>query len=403
MQAVGSLRRWKETIGDVDIMCTADDPAHVMDTLVGLPVVREVLVHGLKKSSVFVDPGIQIDMRVVEPESFGAMLQYFTGSQQHNIRLRDYANQQGLSLNEYGITDLQQNTLEKYADEASFYERLGLDFIPPEIREGLREIDLAKEGTLPALVETSDIKGDLHVHTEWSDGRDPIHEMIAAAADLGHQYVAITNHSSGRGIANGLSNERLLEQMTILRSMKERTDIKVLHGSEVDIRSDGSLDYPDHLLAELDIVVASVHSSLGQDSEHMTARIIAAMNNPHVTIIGHPTGRLLGSREAAEVDMEALFKAALETGTAMEINSAPERLDLKDTHIMRAQQLGVPLVISTDSHSHTHLDKMRFGVASARRGWCEPKHILNTLPAEEFLGYIRTPKPHRISIHYARL
>ena len=403
MQAVGSLRRWKETIGDIDIMCTADDPAHVMDTLVGLPVVREVLVHGLKKSSVFVDPGIQIDMRVVESESFGAMLQYFTGSQQHNIRLRDYANQQGLSLNEYGITDLQQNTLEKYADEASFYERLGLQIIPPEIREGLREIDLAKEGALPALVETSDIKGDLHVHTEWSDGRDPIHEMIAAAVEIGYQYVAITDHSSGRGIANGLSNERLLEQMSILRSMKDRTDIKVLHGSEVDIRSDGSLDYPDHLLAELDIVVGSVHSSLGQDSEHMTARIIAAMHNPHVTIIGHPTGRLLGSREPSEVDMEALFKAALETGTAMEINSAPERLDLKDTHIMRAQQVGVPLVISTDSHSHTHLDKMRFGVASARRGWCEPKHILNTLPAEEFLHYIRTPKPHRISIHYARL
>ena len=403
MQAVGSLRRWKETIGDIDIMCTADDPAHVMDTLVGLPVVREVLVHGLKKSSVFVDPGIQIDMRVVESESFGAMLQYFTGSQQHNIRLRDYANQQGLSLNEYGITDLQQNTLEKYADEASFYERLGLQIIPPEIREGLREIDLAKEGALPALVETSDIKGDLHVHTEWSDGRDPIHEMIAAAVEIGYQYVAITDHSSGRGIANGPSNERLLEQMSILRSMKDRTDIKVLHGSEVDIRSDGSLDYPDHLLAELDIVVGSVHSSLGQDSEHMTARIIAAMHNPHVTIIGHPTGRLLGSREPSEVDMEALFKAALETGTAMEINSAPERLDLKDTHIMRAQQVGVPLVISTDSHSHTHLDKMRFGVASARRGWCEPKHILNTLPAEEFLHYIRTPKPHRISIHYARL
>ena len=402
INAAGSLRRWKETVGDIDIMGTADDPAQVMDALAGLAITREVLGHGQKKSSVVVDPGLQIDLRIVEPESFGAMLQYFTGSQQHNIRLREHANRLGLSLNEYGITSMETGHLERYADEASFYARLRLQVVPPEIREGLWEIDLALQDALPTLVEVSNIKGDLHVHSDWSDGRDPIERMLSTAVDCGYQYVALTDHSAGRGIANGLSNERLLEQINILRSMQDRLPIKVLCGSEVDIRADGSLDYPDELLEKLDVVVASVHSAMGQESARMTERIIAAMHNPHVTIVGHPTGRLLGSREPVEVDMEALFKAAVETGTAMEINSAPERLDLKDTHILRAKELGVPLVISTDSHSYTHLDKIRFGVASARRGWCESKHILNTLPVEEYLTFINTPKPQRILIHSDR-
>ena len=392
---VGSLRRWRETIGDIDIMATAHDPAEVMEALVGLPIVREVLGHGAKKSSVVVEPGLQVDLRIVEEESLGAMLQYFTGSQQHNILLRDRANQMGLSLNEYGITDLGTGILEKYGSEESFYARLGLPLIPPELREGLWEIDLAAGDVLPELVSVSDIKGDLHVHSDWSDGRDALERMVAAAACRELQYVAITDHSAGRGIANGLSEERLLEQIGILRSLDGMYPMKVLCGSEVDIRSDGSLDYPDELLERLDVVVASVHSAMGQDSAKMTARIISAMRNPHVTVIGHPTCRLLGSRDPVDVDMESLFQAALETGTAMEINAAPERLDLKDTHVLRARELGVPLVISTDSHATSHFDKIGFGVAVARRGWCEAGNIVNTLPAEDFLRYLATAKVER--------
>ena len=394
----GSLRRWEETVGDIDVMGTAENSAQVMDTLVELPFVQDVLGKGPKKASVVVDPGLQVDLRIVEDESFGAMLQYFTGSQQHNIRLRDYANQRGLSLNEYGITPLKTGTLEKYSNEAEFYARLDLPFIPPEVREGLWELDLAQQNNLPALVQLSDINGDLHVHSDWSDGHDPLGSMIEAAAGWGHQYVAITDHSAGRGIANGLSEERLLQQIEILRSLEDRFRIKVLCGSEVDIRADGSLDYPDELLEKLDVVVGSVHSALGQDSEKMTQRVVQAMHNPHVTVIGHPTCRLLGSRDPAEVDLEALFSAAQETGTALEINSAPERLDLKDIHVLRAKEMGVPLMISTDSHSGGHLGNLRFGVALARRGWCEARHIVNTLPLEEFLEFLKTPKPQRMGI-----
>ena len=391
----GSLRRWRETIGDIDIMATAREPAQVMDALVRLPSVQQVLGHGTKKSSVVVDPGIQVDLRVVEDESFGAMLQYFTGSQQHNIRLREYANRRGLSLNEYGITPLDSGHLEKYADEEAFYGRLGLPLIPPEVREGLWEIDLAEGGALPSLVETSDIRGDLHVHSDWSDGHDTLEAMIEAAAGRGYQYVALTDHSAGRGIANGLSPDRLLEQIRLLRSLDWRHGIKVLSGSEVDIRADGSLDYPDELLEKLDVVVASVHSGMGQDSTIMTQRVIKAMRNPHVTVIGHPTCRLLGSRDQVNVDMDALFAAAVETGTPMEINGAPERLDLKDSYVLRARELGVPLIISTDSHAHAQLDHMRFGVAVARRGYCELKNIVNTLGVEDFMTFIATPKPQR--------
>ena len=391
----GSLRRWRETIGDIDIMATAGDPAQVMDALVRLPSVQSVLGQGTKKSSVVLDPGLQVDLRIVEDDSFGAMLQYFTGSQQHNIRLREYANRMGLSLNEYGITPIDSGDLEKYADEEAFYRRLGLPLIPPEMREGLWEIDLAGQGAIPDLVETSDIQGDLHVHSDWSDGRDPLETMVEAAAGRGYQYVALTDHSAGRGIANGLSHDRLLQQIQLLRSFEGRHGIKVLCGSEVDIRADGSLDYPDELLEKLDVVVASVHSGMGQDATRMTQRVIKAMRNPYVTVIGHPTCRLLGSRDPVELDMDELFAAAVETGTAMEINGAPERLDLKDTHVLRARELGVPLIISTDSHAHTQLNHMRFGVAVARRGHCEAKNIVNTLAVEEFLTFIATPKPQR--------
>ena len=394
----GSLRRWEETIGDIDLVGTAGHPEEVGNALVSLSTVQEVLVHGPKKSSVVLEPGIQVDLRIGEPEAFGAMLQYFSGSQQHNIRLRDYANRMGLSLNEYGITNLESGAVESFADEASFYARLGLPYIPPELRLGMDELEAARSGRLPGLVEEAHLRGDLHLHSDWSDGRDPIEVMIEAAASQGYEYMALTDHSAGLGVANGLSNERLSRQIELLRSMQERYSITILCGSEVDIRADGGLDYPDDLLAQLDVVVASVHSAMGQDQDTMTQRIVRAMQHPSVTIIGHASTRLLGRRQPVQFDIEALLHAARETGTALEINASPERLDLKDTHAYRARELGVPLAINTDSHNHLSLGQRRFGVGVARRAWCEPRHILNTLPRQQFLEYIRTPKPQRINL-----
>ena len=397
----GSLRRWEETIGDIDLVGTAAQPEQIGNALTSLPIIREVLVHGPSKTSVVAEPGIQVDLRIGEPDSFGAMLQYFTGSQQHNLRLRDYANHMGLSLNEYGITDLKTGKVERFPDEVSFYARLGLPYVPPELRLGLWEMQVAIEGRLPSLVQETDLRGDLHLHSDWSDGQDPIEVMIQAAVDQNYEYMALTDHSSGLGIANGLSNERLSQQIQVLRTLQSKYSIAILCGSEVDIRADGTLDYPDELLAQLDVVVASVHSAMGQDSQTMTARIMKAMAHPAVTIIGHLSTRLLGSRQPVEFDVDAVLQAARDTGTALEINSAPERLDLKDTHAYRARELGVPLVVSTDSHHHSGLTNRRFGVAVARRAWCEPGHILNTLPRDQFLSFIRSPKPERMGVFAA--
>ncbi|MDP7588039.1 MAG: DNA polymerase/3'-5' exonuclease PolX [SAR202 cluster bacterium] len=398
MFPAGSLRRWEETIGDIDLIGTAPNPEAVGDALVKLPMVKDVLVHGPKKTSVVVESGMQIDLRIGEPGSFGALLQYFTGSQQHNIRLRDFAQRQGLSLNEYGITNTETGKVEEFADEESFYARLGLPWMPPEIRTGLYELDASLEERLPGLVGEADLKGDLHLHSEWSDGNDPIELMIEATAAQGYEYMALTDHSAGLGVANGLTNERLESQIALLRSLQENYDITVLCGSECDIRANGEMDYPDELLAQLDVVVASVHSAMGQDQATMTARMIKAMEHPSVTIIGHLTTRLLGQREPVEFDLEAVLQAARDTGTALEINASPERLDLRDTHAYRARELGVPLAINTDSHHHTHLDKRRFGVAVARRAWCQPEDILNTMSREDFLEFIRMPKPKRLEI-----
>ncbi|MFB3092423.1 MAG: PHP domain-containing protein [Dehalococcoidia bacterium] len=396
--------RWEETIGDIDLVGTSSSsPEAVSEALVAIPGLQEVLGQGPKKTSVVLESGIQVDLRIGEKDSFGALLQYFTGSQQHNIRLRELANRQGLSLNEYGITTLETGELEVFSNEADFYGRLGLPYIPPELRTGIDELAAARENRLPHLVEESDLRGDLHLHSEWSDGRDPLETMVQAAVDQGYEYMALTDHSSGRGIANGLSDARLLEQIGILRSLQNRYPITILCGSEVDIRADGTLDYSDELLEKLDVVVASVHSAMGQDRRTMTDRIIKAMHHPAVTIIGHASTRLLGRREPVDFDLDALLQAAKETGTAMEINSSPERLDLKDVHASQARQLGVPLVISTDSHHHTSLQQRRFGIGLARRAWCEPQHILNTRPLDQFLAFIRTPKPRRMEIFQASL
>ena len=400
---VGSLRRWEETIGDIDLIGLSSNPADVHKALVELPEVQEVLVHGDHKTSVIVKPGIQIDLRIGEEASFGALLQYFTGSQQHNIRLRDYANRMGLSLNEYGITDRETGQVEEFPDETSFYSRLGLPYIPPELRTGVQELDAAQRGNLPNLVAENLLRGDLHLHSNWSDGSDDIEVMIEAAVAQGYEYMALTDHSQGLGIANGLSPQRLEEQIKLLRSLQDRYPITILCGSEVDIRADASLDFPDELLAQLDVVVASVHSAMGQDQDTMTQRLIQAMQHPSVTIIGHLSTRLIGRRDPTQFDLEAVLHAAHDTGTALELNASPERLDLKDTHAFRARELGVPLVINTDSHQYSSLPQRRFGVAVARRAWCEPHHILNTFPRDEFLSFIRTPKPQRLALFDARL
>ena len=394
----GSLRRWEETIGDVDLVAVTRQPEELGRCLADLPEVREVLVNGSRKTSVIVEPGLQIDLRTGETNSIGAMLQYFTGSQQHNIRLRDFANRMGLSLNEYGITCIESGEVEYFADEAAFYARLGLPWIPPELRAGMWELDAAQQNRLPQLVEAHDLRGDLHVHSEWSDGSDPIETMVATAASLGYEYVALTDHSQGLGVANGLTPERLAAQREVLRQLQERFDIRILAGSEVDIRADGRMDFPDEVLAELDVVVASVHNAMSQDRDTMTRRIISAMEHPSVTIIGHLSTRLLGQRPPSDFDLEAVLQAARDTGTALEINASPARLDLRDTHAYRARELGVPLVINTDSHHHSELSGGRFGIAVARRAWCEPRHILNALPLDDFLRFVRAPKPDRLKV-----
>jgi DNA polymerase (family 10) len=383
----GSLRRFRETVGDIDLMGTADNPKDVIDALVALPQVRQVLAQGSTKATVIVSGGMQVDLRMVEHDSFGSLLQYFTGSKQHNISLREKWHKQGLKLSEYGISVVATDKLERFATEEEFYHRLGLQYIPPELREAQGEIEKAAQGAIPELVELSDIKGDLHTHTEWSDGHDSIEELARAAQDMGYQYIAITEHSAGRGIAHGLDVDRLRQQIGEIKALNERlTGIHVLTGIEVDIRADGSLDLPHEILSELDIVNAAVHSAMNQSEEKMTRRVINAIENPDVDMIAHPTCRLIGEREPVAIDLETVFRAAAKYNKIVEINAMPDRLDLKDIHAFRARDLGVKLAIGTDAHSIAHLGLMRFGVGVARRAWCEPQHVLNTLPLEELLA-----------------
>ena len=382
----GSLRRFQETVGDIDLMGTSNEPKEVIDALVALPLVRQALAHGSTKASVIVSGGLQIDLRMVEHDSFGSLLQYFTGSKQHNISVRDKWRKRGLKLSEYGITVVATDELEKFATEEEFYDRLGMQYIPPEIREAQGEIEKAEQGSIPNLVDLPDMKGDLHTHTEWSDGHDSIEELAQAAQDMGYQYMAVTEHSAGRGIAHGLDVERLGQQIAEIRTLNERlSGIRLLTGTEVDIRADGSLDLPHEILTKLDIVTAAVHSSMNQSEEKMTQRVLKAIENPDVDVIAHPTCRLIGEREPVTIDLEAVLRAAAKHNKIMEINAMPDRLDLKDTHAFRARELGVKLVIGTDAHTVAHLGLMRFGIGVARRAWCEPQHILNTLPLDELL------------------
>lgn len=389
LQPAGSLRRFKETVGDIDLMGTADDPETVVRAFTKLPQVRDVLSQGPTKASVILPKGLQADLRIVENDRFGSLLQHFTGSKEHNVALRTRAQKQGLSLSEYGITTVATGKVEKFADEESFYKYLDLQYIPPEIREDMGEIDLAAKGEIPALVELSDIKGDFHVHTIGSDGMDSIEDMARAAKALGYEYIAITDHSSGRNIPGDKKMERIKEQAAEIKKLNQSSlGIHLLNGVELDIKADGSLDLPDEILADMDIVIAAVHSSFRQDRALMTRRIIGALENPNVDIIAHPTCRKIGEREPIDVDIQAVFRTALKYGKCLEINAMPERLDLKDLHVYRAREMGVMLAIGTDAHAVSHFGLMRFGIGMARRGWCWPGNVLNTRSLKGVLDFL---------------
>jgi DNA polymerase (family X) len=385
IEVAGSIRRRRESIKDIDMVATAPDPAAVMDAFVNLPQVYEVLMKGPTRGSVVIRERVQVDLRVVEPEAFGAALAYLTGSKAHNVRLREMAVKRGLKINEYGIFDEANNRLGGEAEE-DVYRLLGLPFVAPELREDQGEVEAAIAGTLPHLVELSDIRGDLHVHSRWSDGAHSIADLAEAARQRGLSYIAITDHSQGLGIARGLTPERLLEQAKEIEALNGgEKGVRVLHGTEMDIQGDGTLDFPDKVLKKLDLVIASIHSGFGNSREVMTARIAAAMRNPYVTMIGHPTGRLIGEREGYDVDMEALLKVAAETGTAMEINCYPLRLDLPDKYVRRAKELGVKIVINSDTHVINQFDSLDYGISVAKRGWLEVGEVLNTLELPELV------------------
>jgi len=378
ISVAGSLRRWKETIKDIDILVTSRAPQKVMEVFVNLPQVKDVIMKGPTKSSVVTNEGIQVDMRVVSGDSFGAALAYFTGSREHNVRLREMAVRKGLKINEYGIFDVKTDKKLGGAKEEDIYRILGMPYIAPELREDSGEIEAALMGNLPELIEIKDIKGDLHIHTKESDGSHEIEELINIAQTKGYRYIAITDHSKGLAVAHGLSIERVLEQNRKIKAInKKLKGFKLLSGTEMDIKSDGTLDYPDDVLRQLDIVIASIHSGFRQAREKITQRIVSAMNNPYVSIIAHPTGRLIGERDAYDIDMEEILKTASETRTSIEINAYPLRLDLSDIYVRKAKKLGVSFAINTDAHVSHQFDYMAYGTGTARRGWIEKGDVLN--------------------------
>lgn len=390
LSPAGSLRRMKETIGDIDILAAARDPVEVMDAFCALPEVEKVLLRGDTKSSVQTVDGLQVDLRVVLPEEYGAALQYFTGSKEHNVRVREIAKKAGKKINEYGVFRVKDNRRLAGKTEEEVYGALGMACPPPELRENRGEVEAALEGALPALVEIADIRGDLHVHSEASDGLASLLEMRAAAEALGYRYLAITDHARNLRVANGLERERLLRQVEEIRELNARGDspVTLLSGSELNIGNEGELDYDEDVLSQLDVVIASVHGGFRQSREQVTRRILAAVRNPHVKIIAHPTGRLIGQRAPYEVDLAAVMRAAAETGTALELNAFPDRLDLNDENLMEARRLGVKIALGSDAHRREHLSFMFYGVATARRGWLGREHLLNAMDLPELLQWL---------------
>ena len=386
---VGSLRRGTETCGDIDILAVGGDE-RLMDAFVSHPQVERVLGHGGTKSSIHLRGGYQADLRLVPRESRGAAMQYFTGSKAHNIGVRDLAVQLGYKLNEYGLFRADDDSRVAGETEEGIYQALGLAWIEPELRENRGEIDAARTGSLPALVTMADLRGDLHMHTTATDGRDDLHDMADAAHRLGHRYIAITDHSKALAMANGLDERRAIEQAGRIRALNGRFEgLTLLAGIECDILADGSLDLDDDCLAELDLVIASVHSHFSQEPQQLTDRLLRAMECPWVDVIGHPTGRLLLKRDPLRFDMTAVVEAAARHGIALEINCLPDRLDLNDTHARAARERGVPLVISTDAHAVSALAGLRWGVEMARRAWAEAGDVLNTLPVEALRARLR--------------
>jgi len=375
----GSLRRGKETIGDIDILVISSKPKKIMDAFVKLPAVRDILAHGGTKSSVILKNGMQADVRVVEERSFGSAAHYFTGSKSHNIHLRQMAQKKGWKVSEYGI--FKDNKQIGGKAEEEMFTKLGMQYIPPELREGKGEFDAARKGKIPELVELKDVRGDLHMHTKASDGLNTIEEMAQAAKKLGYEYIAITEHTQSTRIAGGLNEKEMLKHIKKTREANKKIKgIEIFAGAEVDILPDGKLDYPDEVLKQLDLVLAAIHSRFKMTKKEMTERVIKAFQNKYVKIFAHPTGRLLGERDAYEIDMEKVLQAARKYGVAIEINAHPKRLDLTDVYCKRAKELGVKLVIATDAHSTDQLELMKYGVITARRGWLEKKDIINANP-----------------------
>ena len=397
----GSLRRGKETIGDLDLLVTmrpGHDKQKDVDAaaahILKYPGIQQTLAHGENKVSILLENNLQVDVRILEKDSFGAALLYFTGSKEHNVALRGRANEMGWTLNEYALTTLKGGKTVAQKSEAEIYEKLKLAYIEPELRENTGEIEAAAKGKLPTLVQLSDIRGDLQMHTTASDGKNSIEEMGEAARKLGYEYIALTDHSKAVTVANGMDEKRTLEQIKKIRAAQSLVPgIHLLAGIEVDILKNGSLDLDDEVLAQLDVVVASVHSYMNLDRAEMTDRILAAIENPYTQIIAHPTGRLVLRREPFDYDMGKILDAAKKHGVAMETNAYPDRLDLKDVHLRMAKERGVRIVISTDSHNTVNLNFMKYGVETARRGWIEKHEVINTLPFDEFLAALR-PKPH---------
>ena len=387
----GSLRRGRETVGDLDVLvtgkaCVIDAQREkLIEHVIKLPGLIEVIARGDNKISFRTRSGMQVDVRLLPPESFGAAMQYFTGSKAHNVALRQRALKMGYTLSEYSLARLDDQKVVAAKTEEDIYAKLKLDYIPPELRENCGEIDAAEAHALPDLITQKDLQGDVHMHTVETDGRNTIEEMAEAAKERGYRYIAITDHSKNLAFANGLDDKRALEHIARIRAADEAIEgIKILAGVEVDILADGALDLSDEVLAQMDLVIASVHSHFNQSNQEMTERVVRAVENPHTSIIGHPTGRLLLRRDAYPLDLDAVLRAAAQKKVAMELNAYPDRLDLNDRHLRLAKQHGVKIVINTDAHHTSHMEKIRFGVLQARRAWLTREDVLNTLPPQKF-------------------
>jgi DNA polymerase (family X) len=387
----GSLRRGRETVGDLDVIITGrccvqeDQRTKLIEEVLRFPGISDVLAKGENKVSFKLHSGMQVDVRLLPPESYGAAMQYFTGSKNHNVSLRQRALKMGFTLNEYGLFRLDDNKRVAGATEDEIYGKLKLDCIPPELRENCGEIEAAEKHALPKLITLRDIRGDVHMHTVETDGRCTIDEMAAAAKERGYKYIAITDHSKNLAFANGLDDARAVQHIARIRAANERTEgLSIMAGIELDILPDGELDLSDSVLEQMDVVVASVHSAFNQEPQQMTDRLLRALENRNVSILGHPTGRLLLRRDAYPFDMDAVLKTALKNKVAMELNAYPDRLDLNDVHLRMAREREVKIVINTDAHHTSHFEKIKYGILQARRAWLTAEHVLNTLPEKEF-------------------